>query len=141
MDWTTSEKMTHRMLACVSRLQQVVDMADSERLLPKLFWATKTEQDADGNVCHTFADYRDAPLSLWGPSPVLPGPVKKFAAPYLIAPFDFLNQPRSTLVFLVSPRTEYREYWKDYPRRRVIPPESTECEERHMENGSGEQEN
>ena len=116
------------MLACVSRLQQVVDSADSKRLLPKLFWGTKTEQDADGNVCDTFADYRGAALSLWDPSPVLAVPKKMFATPYLIAPFDFLNQPNSTLVFMVSPRTEYREYWKDYPRRRVVPPENTECE-------------
>lgn len=109
-----------KMLACVSRLQQVVDTADSKRLIPKLFWGVNQEQDDDGNICHTFADYRHVTVSIWDPSPVCAGSKKSFGVPYLIAPFDFLNQPNSTLIFLVSPRTEYREYWKNYPRRRVI---------------------
>lgn len=116
------------MLACVTRLQQIVDTADSRRLLPKLYWGTRSEQDADGNVCDTFADYRGTSLSLWEPSFVLAGPRKLFATPYLIAPFDFLNHPNSFLVFVVSPRTAYRDYWKDYPRRRVIPPEAALCD-------------
>ncbi len=110
-----------KMLACVSRLQQVVDIADSKRLIPKLFWGVKEGRDADGNICYTFADYRDVSVSIWEPSPVFGGPKKSIGIPYLIAPFDFLNLPNSMLVFLVSPRTEYQEYWKNYPRRRIIP--------------------
>ena len=128
------------MLACVSRLQQVVDMADSKRLLPKLYWCIKSEQDADGNVCDTFADYRGSTHSLWTPSPVCAAPKKMFITPYIIAPFDFLNQPNSIMIFLVSPKTEYREYWKDYPRRRIIPPENNTRDETGIgiENGNGE---
>jgi hypothetical protein len=110
-----------KMLACVSRLQQIVDTADSRRLVPKLFWGVKSESDTNGNVCDSFADYKNMTVSLFSPSPVLSSPGTSFGVPYIIAPYDFLNQPNSTLVFRVSPRTEYREYWKNYPRRRVIP--------------------
>jgi len=130
---------TDSMLACVTRLQQVVDTADSRRLLPKLYWGTKSHRDGDGNICDTFADYRGSALSLYDPSPVLTGPKKMFATPYLVAPFDFLNQPNSTLVFVVSPQTAYRDYWKDYPRRRVIPGDTGDSECEVMEQPSGEQ--
>ncbi|MFA6132762.1 MAG: hypothetical protein WC869_01945 [Phycisphaerae bacterium] len=110
------------MLACASRLQQVVDLADANRLIPKLFWGTTSEIDGDGNSCDTFADYRQSTVLLWEPSPVLAGPERRFGRPYLIAPFDLLHLPNSMLVFRVSPRTEYSDYWKTYPRRRVISP-------------------
>jgi hypothetical protein len=114
-----------KMLACVSRLQQIVDTADSRRLVPKLFWGVKSERDTYGNVFDSFADYRKMTVSLFSPCPVLSIPETAFGVPYIIAPCDFLNQPNSTLVFRVSPRTEYREYWKNYPRRRVIPTSSS----------------
>jgi len=110
-----------RMLACASRLLEVLDIADSRLLIPKLFWAVKAERDAHGNTCERLADYRNVTFSLWDPSAVVGIPTMYFGAPYVIAPLDFLNQPNSTLVFRVSPRTEYREYWKNYPRRRYIP--------------------
>ena len=110
-----------KMLACVSRLQQIVDTADSRRLVPKLFWGVKSERDTNGNVCNSFADYRSMTVPLFSPSPVVGTTETYFGVPYIIAPCDFLNQPNSTLVYRVSPRTEYREYWKNYPRRRVIP--------------------
>jgi hypothetical protein len=112
---------TDRMLACSSRLQEVLDIADSRLLVPKLFWAINAERDTYGNTSERLADYRNVTVSLWDPSPVVAKPGVYFGNPYIVAPFDFLNQPNSTLAFLVSPRTEYREYWKNYPRRRVIP--------------------
>jgi hypothetical protein len=112
-----------KMLACVSRLQQVLDIADSKRLIPKLFWGTKLEADNKGNACSTFCDYRGISVSLWEPSVVFDVPKMKFGVPFLIAPFDFLNQPNSTLVFSVSHPSEYKRYWKNYPRRRFIPPD------------------
>jgi hypothetical protein len=90
-------------------------------LVPKLFWAINAERDTYGNTSERLADYRNVTVSLWDPSPVVAKPGVYFGNPYIVAPFDFLNQPNSTLAFLVSPRTEYREYWKNYPRRRVIP--------------------
>jgi hypothetical protein len=117
-----------KMLACASRLRDVVETADKNRLIPKLFWLIKKDEDSYGNVCLTFEDYRQATVSIWEPSPVLPGPKKRFGIPYLIAPFDFLGQPNSTLFFVVSPRTEYNLYWQNYPRRRLIPPDVTTVE-------------
>ena len=111
-----------KMLACATRLQQVIDTADSYRLIPKLYWRVKAEYDADGNSCNSFADYRNNIVPLWEPSPVL-GMLNKrtFSVPYLIAPFDLLNIPNSTLVFKISSRSEYASFWKNYPRRRKIP--------------------
>jgi hypothetical protein len=112
-----------KMLACVSRIQQVLDIADSKRLIPKLFWGTKIETDNRGSTCCTFSDYRGTSVSLWEPSVVFESPKMRFGIPFLIAPFDFLNQPNSTLIFNVSSPSEYRQYWKNYPRRRFIPPD------------------
>jgi hypothetical protein len=123
---------TDRMLACVSRVQDALDIADRERLVPKLYWVTKSEEDADGNECHSVADYRGSVLPLWGPSLVAAVPSISSARPYVVAPLDLINEPNSPLVFEVAPRTEYREYWKDYPRRRAIPANA----DAHEEEGS-----
>jgi hypothetical protein len=111
-----------KLLAFITRFEQVVDVVDSSRLIPKLFWCTKTERDADGNTCVTFNDYRNAAVPLWKPSVVVPGPSVRFDRPFLIAPFDFLGLPNSTLVFTLSAPTEYSKYWANYPRRRLIDP-------------------
>lgn len=57
-----------KMLACIARLEQVIDLADAKRLYPKLYWITKRETDVNGNVCHTFSDYRGNLENLWDPS-------------------------------------------------------------------------
>ena len=111
-----------RMIGCALRLQQVIDVADSKRLVPKLFWGRKSESDSCGNVCDTFADYRGTLVSLWNPPPMVPGVQKKFGIPYIIAPFDFLGEPNSVMVFNVGASSEYADYWMGYPKRRFIPP-------------------
>jgi hypothetical protein len=110
-----------KMLACVTRLQQAIDTADARKLIPKLFWGVRTEQDSDGNICDTFRDYRGQFTELCDPAPISGVPGRGFGLPHLIAPYEFLNQPNSTIVFRLSPKTEYRDYWREYPRRRVIP--------------------
>jgi hypothetical protein len=113
-----------RLVACAARLQQAVDAADERRILPKLFWGVHSEAWDDGNLCDTFEDYRGSAVSLWG-TPCSSGiPLRHLAIPYLIAPVDFLRQPGSLLVFGVAADTPYREYWRDYPRRRFIPSSS-----------------
>ena len=114
-----------KMIACASRLQQVIDVADSKRLVPKLFWGIKSQSDSYGNVCDTFADYRGTTVSLWDPPPMLAGVRRDLGIPYVIAPFDFLGQPNSVMVFNVKARSEYADYWMDYPKRRYIPPKTT----------------
>jgi len=116
----------NKMLACASRLQQVVEIADTRRLLPKLFWGKRVESDSHGNMCITFADYRGGTVFLWGPPTTLACLDKSFGQPYLIAPLDFIGQPNSMLLFDVSGRSDYSEYWKNYPRRRLIPPVEVE---------------
>jgi hypothetical protein len=109
------------LVACASRLQEVVDMADSNRVVPKLFWGVQAEHHKNGIVCDTFHDYRGSPICIWYPATTSGGVAREFGVPYLIAPFDFLNQPNSLLVFKVAPESPYRAYWGDYPRRRFIP--------------------
>ncbi len=128
-----------KMLACVSRLQQVLHIVDSKRLIPKLFWGVKSESDSYGNTCSTFFDYRGNSVSLWEPSVVLAEPRKRFGTPYLIAPFDFLNQPNSTMVFSISSPSEYERYWKNYPRRRFIPPDVKQVLDEGNDASTGEQ--
>ncbi|MDP2858167.1 MAG: hypothetical protein Q8P50_09355 [Bacillota bacterium] len=129
-----------KMIACISRLQQVVETADAKRLIPKLFWGTRTESDSHGNVCDTFADYRGSTASLWDPPTVLPGLLKSFGIPYLIAPLDFLNQPNTILLFKVTARSEYSGYWKNYPRRRFIPPREQDSSRSMAQDFQAEQE-
>ena len=114
-----------KMIACASRLQQVIDVVDSKRLIPKLFWGETIESDSHGNICYTYTDYRGTTVSLRDPRPMVAGVKKAFAIPQLIAPFDFLGQPNSVMVFNVRARSEYADYWMDYPKRRYIPPKST----------------
>ncbi len=110
-----------KMLACASRLHQVVKMADDFRLVPKLYWGIRSECDNHYNVCETFSDYRGSTVTLWDPPTVLGIPQNTIGVPCLIAPFDFLGQPNSILIFSVTSRSEYSEYWENYPRRRFIP--------------------
>jgi len=128
-----------RMLACVSRLRQVAELIDRRRLVPKLYWGTKSESDSNGNVCDTFQDYRGTSVALWEPPMVLAVPPKSFGHPYLIAPLDLLNLPNTMLVFSVTTRSPYSEYWKDYPRRRFIPPREDTSERDMKANYDAEQ--
>jgi hypothetical protein len=41
--------------------------------------------------------------------------------PFVIAPGNLLGGPNATLLFNFRERTEYDDYWRDYPRRRHIP--------------------
>jgi hypothetical protein len=117
-----------KMLACVSRLEQAVDLSDSRRVIPKLYWRVSENRDLHGQVADSFRDYRNCTFELCGPSPVRGPDRGAFGVPYLIAPADFLNIPNSTLMFRASPRTQWREYWNNYPRRRFIPPRSPGAE-------------
>ena len=109
------------MLICVTRLQDVVEIADDGRLIPKLYWITRGEYERQDMLRITLEDYRGNTVSLWEPSLVVAIPKKSFGVPYLVAPLDFFNQPNAMLVFTVRSRSEYSEYWKDWPRRRFIP--------------------
>jgi hypothetical protein len=123
-----------KMLACVSRLEQLVDIADSRCLVPKLLWSIREERDLYGNVVRAFADYRNTTYRLSGPSPIRFGPHvgrldddhKWFGTPFIKAPCDFIEVPNSYLLFSTSPMSVYREYWRDYPRRRFIPSHTVE---------------
>lgn len=128
-----------RMLVCVSRLRQVAELIDRHRLIPKLYWGTKSESDSNGNVCDTFQDYRGTSVALWEPPMVLAGPPKSFGRPYLIAPLDLMNLPNSMLIFSVISGSPYSEYWKNYPRRRFIPPREDTSEHDMKANYDDEQ--
>ncbi|MEW6535104.1 MAG: hypothetical protein AB1454_05730 [Candidatus Auribacterota bacterium] len=120
---------TDRMLACVSRLYEIVELADRWRLVPKLYWMIKVDADYHGNICMKFEDYRGKLFTLWAPPLVMAGLRSRFGVPYLIAPFDLLNLPNTMLMFTIKSKSPYSEYWNDYPIRRFIPPKGNVSKE------------
>jgi hypothetical protein len=110
-----------RMLACASRLEQIVDLADHRNLIPKFIWPLRSERDSFGNLTLFFEDYKGAISTIAGPSPVRALSRHEFGTPYVAAPLNFLAIPNAELLFTVSPRSDYSNYWNAYPLRRYIP--------------------
>ncbi|MCB2144908.1 MAG: hypothetical protein KQI81_00435 [Deltaproteobacteria bacterium] len=117
---------TDRMLACLSRIHQAVEIADTKRLIPKLFWGNEIEGDSHGNIRYTLEDYRGSVISLWDPPIVMTHKGQSLGEPCLVAPTDFLFQPNSTLRFRIVAKSEFSDYWENYPRRRFVPSEEIE---------------
>ena len=109
-----------KMLACVSRLEELTDVADRSGLLPKLFWSESKEQKLDSISIRVAKDYKGSSYTMEGPSPIGPrgDNLPDLGTPYILAPADFLGIPNSDLYFIPAPMTNYRRYWSDYPLRK-----------------------
>lgn len=111
-----------RMLACISRLRQAHHICQVNRYLPVILWLDRVEGNRFGVVERQFRDATDKLVVVHGPPMALclnePGSTR----PYLIAPGNLLGGPNASLIFGFRERTEYDDYWRDYPRRRHINP-------------------
>lgn len=111
---------SEKMLACVSRLREAYDLAISERYLPVIFWLDKIEGSRFGVVDYHLRDSANQLLVVHGPPMALCLNKPKFSKPHVVAPGNLIGGPNVNLIFGLQERTEYDEYWKDYPRRRQI---------------------
>jgi hypothetical protein len=109
------------MLACVARLRDALEMADTRRYLPKSYWLMSVQSDRFGRDTFIYRDYRQREITLGGPAIVLGLPRVNFRKPVLIAPGNLLGKPNSELRFSIQEDSIYAEYWRNYPRRRRIP--------------------
>jgi hypothetical protein len=110
-----------KLLACIARLEQAVELADLNRLTPKVFWLYGEKGDRFGSVEYEFHDSCGRRLYLYGPRLVSGVHDPGFGAGYVIAPGDLLAVPNSSLVFRLREESEFSIFWKGYPRRRRIP--------------------
>jgi hypothetical protein len=112
------------MLACVSRLRQATDQAESLRFYPKTYWIFENSKTVFGSWECTFKDFRGRAFALHGP-PMVSGLLDVRAPrPLVFAPTNLLGIPDSLLAFAESSESEYSRYWAGYPRRRRLPPDN-----------------
>jgi hypothetical protein len=115
-----------RLLGCVARLIQALELADVHRFLPKVFWLFGRKGNRFGSVEYEYRDYAGRALRTYGP-PLLSGveaPSYKHAC--LLPPGNLLGTPNNSLVFQLEEPSEFSMYWHDYPRRRKISAENVE---------------
>ncbi len=110
-----------KMLACVSRLEEMFDLADHRSLIPKLVWETRSENDSSGNATAYLRDYKGDTIVMSGPAPTPNMRVAGFGVPYIAAPLNFLSLPNAHILFGVLEKSAYSDYWSGYPIRRFIP--------------------
>jgi hypothetical protein len=110
-----------KLLACVTRLDQAVELADENRLLPKVFWLYAKKEDRFGIVEFEFRDSAGHRTFSFGPPLVSVLEPPSYESACLIAPGNLLGSPNSSLIFHLTEPSEFSAYWKNYPRRRRIP--------------------
>jgi hypothetical protein len=116
-----------RMLATATRLSQALEVADVNRLMPKIHWLYGRKSDRFGQVEYEFRDYAARSTVAYGP-PLVSGLLKpRYGSPFLLAPSNLLGMPNAWLVFALRHNSEYEAYWKAYPRRRHIPMQPIEA--------------
>lgn len=111
---------TDKLLACVARLREALDLADLHRYFPKLFWLFGRKGNRFGSVEYEFRDHDGRSTSTFGPSLVSGLSQSMYRGAYLLAPASLLGSPNSALVFEFHETSEYSSYWENYPRRRRI---------------------
>lgn len=109
-----------KLLGCVARLTQAVEIAESCRLTPRIFWLHASRKDRFGSEEYEFRDSAGRKLALYGPALVSGMGRPSFDSAFLIAPGNLLGGPNSWLLFWYSDSSEFSSYWKGYPRRRRI---------------------
>jgi len=110
------------MLACVSRLREAVEQADSLRYFPKSYWLLEQSRSIYGASEYRFRDYRGKIFSVHGPRMASGMPDISPSCPLVFAPVNVLGVPDGMLSFRVVGESSYSRYWAGYPRRRKLPP-------------------
>ena len=111
------------MCSAVYELRKALDIADTNRLLPKPYWLDRTGTDRMSRRYFKLFDYRRKELILNGPSLSWISPDFSFRRPTIVAPGNLLGLPNGEITLYLLEETSYDRYWEGYPRRRNIPPE------------------
>src|SRR3989304_5419464 len=109
------------MLACISKLRQVHNLADAGRYIPKLCWLQDFKQNRFGVEEFVLRDSKSCSLVIYGPSMCSGLMEIGFNKPIIMSPINLLGEPNSQLMFTIKETTEYDKYWEGYPKRRFIP--------------------
>ena len=125
------------MLAMVSRLREVVETADVQRLIPKRFWLEEQKLDRYGRGTLVLKDYAGRHYELARPMLVISMPKIEFNAPIIIGPGSLLADGAVPVILSVRSSGEYAKYWAGYPRRRHIPPPRSGIHSGQIADGDG----
>ena len=109
-----------KLLACVARLSQALELADIHRFLPKVFWLFGRKGNRFGWVEYEFRDYAGRIVLGYGPQLVSGLDRVLYESACLLAAGNLLGTPNSSLIFQLRENSEFSAYWQDYPRRRRI---------------------
>jgi hypothetical protein len=114
------------MLAFVDLFRRAFRFADLGRYIPKWWWLQTRTTNRYGLTEYELRDYDDKAISLRGPSPELGLAELTFRRPVIIGPVNLTGFPNADLIFIPEERSNFSDYWKNYPRRRKIPSASSE---------------
>jgi hypothetical protein len=109
-----------KLLACVARLGQALELADVQRFLPKVYWRFRGTSNRFGATENEFRDYAGRVALTYGPALVSGLHPASYESAYVLAPGNLLGSPNASLVFQLQESSEFSAYWEDYPRRRRI---------------------
>jgi hypothetical protein len=110
-----------KLLACVVRLGEALELADVQRFVPKIHWLFERNGNRFGVVENLFRDYAGRVVVTYGPQLASGLEAGSYDGARLVAPGNLLGIPNAALVFRVQEPSAFSRYWQDYPRRRVIP--------------------
>jgi hypothetical protein len=108
-----------KMIACVGRLEQALVYALAKRLVPKYWWCDSVEVNRHKWNRFIFSDEHGERFELLGPSLVIGAPHPAWSVT-VIPPGMLLGARHAQFVFSVKERSAYTEYWRDYPKRRMV---------------------
>ena len=97
-----------KLLACVTRLRQALELADVHRFLPKALWLFGTKENRFGAAEYEFRDYAKRAVLVYGPSLVSGLEPLSYDGAFLLAPGNLLGTPNSPLVFGLRERSEFQ---------------------------------
>jgi len=110
-----------KLLACVVRLGQALELADVHRFIPKVHWLFDRKGNRFGAAQNEFRDYAGRTVISYGPRLVLGLEMDSYDGARVVAPGNLLGLPNASLVFYLREPSDFSTYWEDYPRRRRIP--------------------
>ena len=103
-------------LGFVSRVTEVIDVVDSARLVPKLFWAESQRKDRFGRDEATLVDRDGTRMILQRLVDLYDTPSIPFNRPVIVPPSGLLGKQIGYLVLLTRDASPFTDYWAAYPR-------------------------
>lgn len=112
------------MLSCSVRLKQALEQAEARRYFPNEHWLVIKRQTHAGFFEFEFTDYRGRIIRLNGPNVASGMRSATFGTPMLICPGNLIGVSNSEMILNIKQKSIYSDYWANYPKRRIVPPES-----------------